>query len=164
MLDEAEKRSENLHARKIHCSVDPGRTRSFADGPRRTAEAFSRRTETVENIRRNFVSHGFQQALDGKKRAAPPAPELSDGEREDEIIAARLGSPPPGYADRSPRLPARHVVESEIVPSISHETVRQVIKKRDEQPENSISDCSSEKRCGICGRYGGRAGSLCGIV
>lgn len=104
-----------------------------ADGPcwtdSRIAEAFRCRTETVENIRRNFVVHGFRQALDGKKRATPPTPKLLDGEREAEIIATRLGSPPPGYADRSLRLPARHVVELEIVPSISHETVRQVIKK-----------------------------------
>jgi hypothetical protein len=41
-----------------------------ANGPcrkdSRTAEAFNCRTKTVENIRQNFVLHGFQQALDGK--------------------------------------------------------------------------------------------------
>jgi hypothetical protein len=104
-----------------------------ADGPcwtdSRIAEAFNCRTKTVENIRQNFVLHGFQQALDGKKRAAPPVPKLLDGEQEAKIIAVRLGSPPPGYANWSLRLLARHVVELEIIPSISHETVRQVIKK-----------------------------------
>ena len=104
-----------------------------ADGPcwtdSRIAEAFNCRTKTVENIRQNFVLHGFQRALDGKKRAAPPTPKLLDGEQEAEIIATRLGSPPPGYANWSLRLLARHVVELEIVPSISHETVRQIIKK-----------------------------------
>ncbi len=104
-----------------------------ADGPCRTdsriAEAFNCRTKTVENIRQNVVLHGFRQALDGKKRATPPTPKLLDGEQEAKIIATRLGSPPPGYANRSLRLLARHVVELEIVPSISHESVRQVIKK-----------------------------------
>ncbi len=104
-----------------------------ADGPcwtdSKIAEAFNCRTKTVENIRQNFVSHGFQQALDGKTRATPPAPKLLNGEQEAEIIAVRLGFPPPGYANRSLRLLARHVVELEIVPSISHESVRQVIKK-----------------------------------
>ena len=95
----------------------------------RIAEAFNCRTETVENIRQNFVLYGFQQALDGKKRATPPTPKLLNGEQEVKIIATRLGSPPPGYANWSLRLLARHVVELEIVPSISHETIRQVIKK-----------------------------------
>jgi hypothetical protein len=104
-----------------------------ANGPcwtdSKIAEAFNCRTKTVENIRQNFVLHGFQQALDGKKRATPPTPKLLDGEQEAKIIATRLGSPPPGYANWSLRLLARHVVELEIVPSISHESVRQVIKK-----------------------------------
>lgn len=104
-----------------------------ANGPSwtdsRVAEAFNCRTKTVENIRQNFVLHGFEQALNGKKRASPPTPKLLDGEQEAKIIAVRLGSPPPGYANWSLRLLARHVVELEIVRSISHETVRQVIKK-----------------------------------
>lgn len=104
-----------------------------ANGPSwtdsRIAEAFNCRTKTVENIRQNFVLHGFKQALNGKKRVAPPVPKLLDGKQEAEIIAVRLGSPPSGYANWSLRLLARHVVELEIVPSISHETVRQVIKK-----------------------------------
>ena len=104
-----------------------------ADGPcwtdSKIAEAFHCRTKTVENIRQNFVLHGFRQALDGKKRVTPPIPKLLDGNREAKIIATRLGSPPPGYADWSLRLLARRVVELEIVPSVSHETVRQVIKK-----------------------------------
>ena len=95
----------------------------------RIAEAFNCRIKTVENIRKNLILHGFQQALDGKKRAIPPTPKLLDGEQEAKIIATRLSSPPSGYANWSLRLLARHVVELEIVPSISHETVRQVIKK-----------------------------------
>ncbi|MDU9050878.1 MAG: helix-turn-helix domain-containing protein [Candidatus Electrothrix sp. Rat3] len=99
-----------------------------ANGPcwtdSRIAEAFNCRTKTVENIRQNFVLHGFQQALDGKKRVTPPTPKLLNGEQEARIIATR-----PGYANWSLRLLARHVVELEIVPSISHESVRQVIKK-----------------------------------
>jgi hypothetical protein len=40
-----------------------------------------------------------------------------------------LGSPPAGYAHWTLRLLARKVVELEIVESISHETVRQTLKK-----------------------------------
>ena len=104
-----------------------------ADGPvwidTRIAEAFSCRCETVERIRRRFVESGFQETLDGKKRAHPPTEKLLDGEQEAKIIATRLGPPPTGYANWSLRLLARTVVVLEIVESISYETVRRLLKK-----------------------------------
>jgi hypothetical protein len=104
-----------------------------ADGPcwtdQQIAEAFNCRTQTVENIRQRFVLEGFQQTVDGKKRENPPVPKLLDGEQEAKVIAIRLGPPPSGYANWSLRLLARKVVELEIIPSVSHETVRQILKK-----------------------------------
>lgn len=104
-----------------------------ADGPcwtdRQIAEAFCCRIKTVENIRQRFVLQGFQQTLDGKKREHSPTPKLLDGEQEARIIATRLGPPPPGYANWTLRLLARKVVELELVTSISHETIRQTLKK-----------------------------------
>ena len=104
-----------------------------ADGPswtdQRIAEAFSCRTKTIENIRQRFVEQGFEQTLDRKKPQSPPANKLLDGEQEARIIATRLGPAPKGYANWTLRLLARKVVELEIVASISHETVRQTLKK-----------------------------------
>ena len=104
-----------------------------ADGPAWTdaqiAEAFTCRTKTVENIRQRFVELGFEQTLERKKPHSPPANKLLDGRLEAQIIATRLGSPPAGYAHWTLRLLARKVVELEITPSISHETVRQTLKK-----------------------------------
>ena len=104
-----------------------------ADGPawsdRQIADAFSCRIQTVENIRERFVLHGFQQALNGKKRDTPPSEKLLNREQEAQVIALRLGTPPKGYANWTLRLLARKVVELGIVDSISHETVRQTLKK-----------------------------------
>jgi len=104
-----------------------------ATGPNWTdqqiAEAFSCRTQTVEGIRQRLVERGFQETLDGVKRAQPPTPKLLDGEQEARIIATRLGPPPKGYANWTLRLLARKVVELEIVDSVSHETVRRTLKK-----------------------------------
>jgi len=104
-----------------------------ADGPAwndsRIAEAFGCRRQTVEGIRQRFVETGFQETLDGKKRANPPTPKLLDGEQEAKIIAMRLGLPPKGYANWTLRLLARKVVELEIVDSVSYETVRRTLKK-----------------------------------
>ena len=96
---------------------------------KKIAEAFSCRTKTVENIRQRFVEYGFQQTLDGKKRKTPPTLKKLNGEQEAAIIATRLSTPPSGYANWTLRLLASRVVELEIVESISHETIRQTLKK-----------------------------------
>ena len=104
-----------------------------ADGPAwsdsRIAEAFDCRRQTVEMIRQRLVETGFQETLDGKKRADPPTPKLLDGEQEAKVIATRLGPPPKGYANWTLRLLARKVVELQIVDAVSHETVRRTLKK-----------------------------------
>lgn len=103
------------------------------EGPRWTvrkiAEAFSCRTQTVESLRQRLVREGFDVALCGPKRVKPPREKLLDGEQEAKLIAMRLGEPPPGFANWSLRLLADKYVELEIVESISHETVRQTLKK-----------------------------------
>jgi hypothetical protein len=65
----------------------------------------------------------------GKRRATPPREKVLDGKSEAKVIALRLGKPPKGYANWSLRLLADHVVELGLVESISHETVRQTLKK-----------------------------------
>lgn len=104
-----------------------------ADGPAWTdmqiAEAYACRTKTVENIRQRLVERGFEETLNGKKRANPPTEKLLDGKQEAKVIATRLGPPPKGYANWTLRLLARKVVELEIVESVSHETVRRTLKK-----------------------------------
>ncbi len=96
---------------------------------RQIADAFNCRTKTVENIRQQLVLYGFWQALEGKQREHPPIPKLLGGEQEAQIIALRLGSPPVGYANWSLRLLTRQVIELEIVQTVSHETLRQTLKK-----------------------------------
>jgi hypothetical protein len=95
----------------------------------RIADAFSCRTKTVENVRQRFVELGFEQTLDRKKSPTAGAKKLLDGNEEAKVIAMRLSSPPAGYGKWTLRLLARKVVELEIVEAISHETVRQTLKK-----------------------------------
>jgi hypothetical protein len=104
-----------------------------ADGPSwtdsRIADAFNCRVQTIENLRKRLVTEGFESALEGKKRQEPPTPCLLDGEAEAKLIAMRLGKPPTGYGHWTLRLLADELVALEIVDSISHETVRKVLKK-----------------------------------
>jgi len=104
-----------------------------ADGPnwtdQRIAEAFSSSTQTVENVRQRLVTEGFDIALHGKKRDAPPREKRLDGAQEAKVIALRLGPPPKGFGNWSLRLLADRAVALEIVDTVSHETIRQTLKK-----------------------------------
>jgi hypothetical protein len=104
-----------------------------AEGPGWTddqiAKALDCKTQTVENVRRRLVTSGFEPTLCSEKRARAPRAKLLDGEQEAKVIAMRLGPPSAGFANWSLRLLAGKVVELGIVGSISHETVRQTLKK-----------------------------------
>lgn len=107
--------------------------KSDADGPNwadtRIAEAYECRVQTIENLRKRLVTEGFETALNGNKRESPPTPPLLDGQGEAKLIALRLGKPPAGYGRWTLHLLADELVALEVVDSISHETVRQTLKK-----------------------------------
>src|SRR5262249_55835111 len=68
-------------------------------------------------------------------------PPKLDGEAEARLTALACSPTPEGHARWTLRLLAEHLVKLEVVDSISHETVRQVLKK---------TSCSrGGKRCGV---------------
>jgi Homeodomain-like domain len=111
-----------------------------ADGPgwpdAKIAEAFNCRAQTIENLRKRLVTEGFEPALEGKRRQDPPTPPKLDGEAEAKLIAMRLGKPPAGYGHWTLQLLADELVALEVVDSISHETVRKVLKKWNDQAKD----------------------------
>ena len=119
-------RSEKLRRATMLLKAD-------AEGPgwkdEKISEAVGCSTRTVETVRQAFVLEGFEAALVRKKRANPPTPKRLDGAGEAKLIALRLGKPPTGYGHWTLRLLADQLVELEVVDSISHETVRQTLKK-----------------------------------
>jgi len=103
------------------------------DGPawtdKQISQAFGVHTNTIHGIRRRFVEHGLQAALERKKQDHPSRKPVVDGDVEAHLIALRCGDPPEGRNQWTLRLLADKLVELEIVPSICHETVRQALKK-----------------------------------
>ena len=86
-------------------------------------------TRTLENIRKKFVLDGFDEALYGKKGERVYARKV-DGDAEAHLIALSCSKPPKGFARWSLRLLSDKMVELKYADSISHETVRTVLKKR----------------------------------
>ena len=121
-----------------------------AEGPgwtdARIAEAFSCRVQTVENLRKLVVTESFELALNGKKRDKPPTQPKLDGEGEAKLIALRLGKPPKGFGRWSLQLLADELVKLEVVDSICQETVRKVLKKRDDETHGRLLGDSAGPR------------------
>ncbi len=95
----------------------------------RIAEAVEVNIATVERVRQRFVEQGLDAALARKKQDHPSRQPTLDGAAEARLIALACSQPPAGRAAWTLRLLADRLVALEVVPAISHETVRQTLKK-----------------------------------
>ena len=84
---------------------------------------------TIDRIKKRFVEDGFGACLE-RKPTSREYERKADGDFEARLIALSCSEPPKGFAKWSLRLLADKMVELEIVDSVSHETVRSVLKKR----------------------------------
>ena len=83
---------------------------------------------TIDRVKRRFAEEGFDAALE--RRATSRVYERkSDGDVEAKLVTLCRSEPPKGYAKWSLRLLADKMVELKYVESISHVTVRSVLKK-----------------------------------
>jgi len=87
---------------------------------------------TVINVRRRFLSDGLHAALYDK--GWPGAPPKFTGEVEARLTMLACSDPPEGAARWTLRLLADKMVELGYVDSISHVTVRELLKKRGSSP------------------------------
>ena len=85
---------------------------------------------TIGRIRKRYDQEGLSSALN-RKPSSHQYERKIDGQTEAHLVAMVCGSPPEGYARWSLRLASERLVLLEQVPfeRVSHETVRQVLKK-----------------------------------
>jgi len=93
------------------------------------SESFGISTRTVERVRARLVQDGLESALN---RAAPSRvrSRVIDGENEAHLIALACGEAPDGRSRWTVRLLGQRRVDLGYVASVSHETIRQTLKKR----------------------------------
>ena len=92
----------------------------------RIAEAVRVSVRTIERVRQRFVEGGLEAALLPKPSPRVYARKL-DGEQEAKLVAVACSGPPEGKKRWTLRLLAERMVELEVVPELSHETVRQTL-------------------------------------
>ena len=83
---------------------------------------------SVERTRKRFVEEGFEASLCPKPSQRVYERKL-DGKAEAHLIALACGAPPEGRSRWTLRLLSDEMVVLEHVESLSHETVRRVLKK-----------------------------------
>ena len=83
---------------------------------------------TIDRVKKRFVEEGLEEVLE--RRATSRVYEKKmDGDVEAKLVTLCCSEPPKGFAKWSLRLLADRMVELKYVESISHVTVRSVLKK-----------------------------------
>lgn len=92
------------------------------------SEQYQVSTRTIERLRKRYVEEGLDVALKGKPRLNLDKKKF-DGEVESKLIALRCSEPEEGRSSWTLQLLADKMVALDYVESISHESVRQLLKK-----------------------------------
>jgi transposase len=127
MLSGGEEKVRKLTRARILLKADEGWTdESISD-------ALDVSISTIERTRRRFVQEGFEASLN-RRRSTHRYERKIDGSAEAHLIALACSAPPEGRNRWTLRLLADALVNLDQVDieSVSHETVRQVLKKRSE--------------------------------
>jgi len=82
----------------------------------------------IDRVKQRFVEEGFDACLERKPMSRTKEIK-ADGELEAQLIALSCSEAPKGFARWSLRLLADKMVEMKYIDSISHETIRKVLKK-----------------------------------
>jgi len=90
----------------------------------------------IDRVKKRFVEEGLEIALNGHK-GQRVYEKKTDGNLEAHLVALSCSAPPDGFSRWSFRLLADKVVELNYIDSISHETVRRVLKKTKLNPGES---------------------------
>ena len=87
----------------------------------------------IDRVKRRFVVDGLEICLNGRK-GSRVYEKKADGDLEAHLVALSCSAPPEGFARWSLRMLADRVVELGYIESVSHETVRRVLKKTNSSP------------------------------
>lgn len=83
---------------------------------------------TIDRVKKKFIEEGLEAALERRPTARVYEKKM-DGDTEAKLITLCCSEPPKGFAKWSLRLLADRMVELKYVESITHVTVRSVLKK-----------------------------------
>ena len=93
------------------------------------SDALDVTVQTIERVRKQLVEEGFDAVLSRRTYTQKVSRKKIDGNVEAHLIALSCSDPPAGFARWTLRLLADKIVELGYVDNISHEAIRQTLKK-----------------------------------
>ncbi len=88
---------------------------------------------TIDRVKKKFIEEGFEAVLE-RRPTSRVYETKSDGDVEAKLVTLCCSEPPKGFAKWSLRLLADKMMELKYVESISHVTVRSILKKTNLNP------------------------------
>ena len=142
MAQKGSHKSQKVLNALVLLNCDEGR---FQDHPVRNEDVASVlriSMRKIDRVKKRFIEEGFDTALTGHKQKRTYE-KKADGEFEAHLVALSCSAPPEGFARWSLRLLADRAVELAYIDSISYETIRRVLKKRNKTLEKTRMGNSS---------------------
>lgn len=121
-------RSQKILNALLLLACDRGPFRSARSTNEEISRVLNVSMRKIDRVKKRFVEDGLETTLNGTK-GQRFYPKKADGDFEAHLVALSCSEPPEGFSRWSLRLLADRAVELDYIDSVSHETVRRVLKK-----------------------------------
>ena len=122
-------RSQKVVNALVLLNCDEGEFNARCTTGREIAGVLRISARRVDRVKKRLVEAGLEAALGNRQGRRAKYLRKADGEFEARLVALSCGDPPEGRAQWSLRLLADRAVELGYIDSVSHETVRRVLRK-----------------------------------
>lgn len=127
LIDEGKGGKEKLNRARILLKADIGELgEGWTDSD--IAEALYVGLSTVERTRRSLVEEGLESTI-SRQCSSVPKKRIINGDEEAYLIALACSTPPEGHSSWTLRMLADRMIELKYVETVSHETIREALKK-----------------------------------
>ena len=128
LISKGKHRSQKILNALILLGCDEGEFQKRRSSNKEIAKVLNISMKKIDRVKKRFVEDGLDITLNGSKGSRIYA-KKADGDFEAHLVALSCSKPPEGFTRWSLRLLADKVVELEYIDSVSHETIRRVLKK-----------------------------------
>jgi len=126
-------RSQKILNALILLDCDEGEFQTERSTNEEIARVLNISMRKIDRVKKRFVVDGLEVCLNGRKGSRVYEKKV-DGDFEAHLVALSCSEPPEGFARWSLRLLADRAVELDYIDSVSHETVRRLLKKTNSSP------------------------------
>ena len=133
LISKGKHKSQKILNALILLGCDEGEFQTKRSTNEQMARVLNISMRKIDRVKKRFVVDGLEVALHGRKGSRIYA-KKADGDFEAHLVALSCSKPPEGFARWSLRLLADKVVKLDYIDSVSHETVRRILKKTRSSP------------------------------